>query len=129
MKISFRQNNNIINRNINKRINNYFYNFKDKIYNGEYMTKQIFDNYSELNNGSLYIRIRLCCFCNYFIIVNLEKGYPILFKDIIDKILIFLNNNKEHEKSIYCQYPIPVTLNDINSLKYYERYNQLETIL
>lgn len=129
MKISLRQNNIIINRNINKILNNYFCLFKSKIYNEEYMNRQIFDIYRELNNGTLLIKIRLCCFCNHFIVIKLTKDSPILFKDIMNIILINLNKNKFHEKNIYCKYPTPTLLEDIDSLKYIERYNTLETIL
>jgi hypothetical protein len=129
MKISLRQNNININRNINKRLNNYFYLFKNNIYNEEYINQQIFSTYKELNNGTLIIRIRLCCFCNYSIMINLTKDCPILFKDIINVILINLNENKNHKRSIYCNYPTPTLLEDIELLKYNERYNQLETIL
>lgn len=129
MKISLRQINKNINRNINKRLNNSFYIFKNKIYNEEYMNQEIFDIYNELNNGTLNINVRLCCFCNNFIIINLTKNSSILFKDIINIILITLNKNNNHEKSIYCKYPTPVLCENIEFLRYNERYNQIETIL
>lgn len=129
MIISLRKHNVNINHIINSRLRKCFHLFTNKIYNEEYMNEQIFDMYKELNNGTLRIKIRLCCFCNYFIIVNLNQDHPITFKDIINIIDLYINKNTTHEKNTYCNYPTPVFYESIEALNYIERYNQLETIL
>lgn len=129
MLISLRQHNININHIINSKLKKCFSLFKNNIYNEDYMNEQIFDLYKVLNNGTLRIKIRLCCFCNYFIIVNLNQDHPITFKDIINVIDIYIDKNISHEKNNYCNFPSPISYEIIEALNYIERYNQLETIL
>lgn len=127
--ISLRQHNVKINKNINKRLKKCFYFFKNNIYIEEYMNETIFDMYKELDNGTLKINLRLCIYCNRFIIVNIIQDKPIKFKDIINFINFNINKYSYHEKSIYCNSPSSVTYEDIEEMKYTERYNQLDFIL
>lgn len=126
MIISLRKHNININHIINNKIKKCFYMFKNKC-ESEYMNESIFDICKELNNGTVRIKIRLCLFCNYYIIVNLKQDHPIIFKDIINTINIYLNQN--YGKNLHCKYPTPVRYENIEALNYIERYNQIETIL
>lgn len=126
MIVSLRNHNININNVINNRIKKCLYMFKNK-WNSEYMDEPIFDTCSELNNGIVRIKIRLCLYCNYYIIVNLKQKNQILFKDIINIINIYLKQN--YENIIHCKYPTPVGYDHIEALNYIERYNQIETIL
>jgi hypothetical protein len=127
--ISLRQHNIKVNKNINRRLKKCFYFFKNKIYIDEYMNENIFDKYKELNNGTLKINLRLCIYCNKFVIVNMIQDKPISFNDIISTINHNINKYAYHEKSIYCNNPTPVIYDDIEELRYIERYNQLDLIL
>lgn len=129
MVISLRQHNININYIINSKLKKCFSLFKKRIYDEGYMNEQIFDMYKELNNGTLCIKIRLCSFCNYSIIVSLNQNFPITFKDIINNIGMYIDKNISHEKNSYCKFPTPVLYKGIEALNYIERYNQLETIL
>ena len=114
MIVSLRKHNININNVINNNIKKCFYMFKNK-WDSEYMNETIFNICKELNNGTVRIKIRLCLFCNYYIIVNLKQDSPIMFKDIINTINIYLNQN--YGKNLHCKYPTPV------------RYESIETIL
>lgn len=127
--ISLRQHNIKVNKNINRRLKKCFYFFKNKIYIEKYMNENIFDKYKELDNGILKINIRLCIHCNRFVVVNIVQDKSISFNDIINSISLNIKKYAYHEKSIYCNEPSPVLYEDIEELKYIERYNQLDLIL